>query len=108
MRLKVRSLWRAVKDDLRIDFVPQQLTSYGGLELFSRYFRRLEVAARLRRALAMIPSDYGSARLALLILALFYVGSRLATGVGCRSSNSPPSDAAGRRWRQGSPGLSIA
>jgi hypothetical protein len=42
MRLKVRSLWRAVKDDLRIEFVPQQLTSYGGLELFRRYFRKRE------------------------------------------------------------------
>jgi hypothetical protein len=76
MRLKVRTLWRAVKDDLRIEFVPQQLTSYGGLELFSRYFRKLAVVARLRRALAAIPSDYGSARLALLVLALFYVGAR--------------------------------
>jgi hypothetical protein len=76
MRLKVRSLWRAVKDDLRIDFAPQQLRSYGGLELFSRYFRKLEVVGRLRRALAAIPSDYGSARLALLIVALFYVGAR--------------------------------
>ncbi|HME90488.1 MAG TPA: IS1380 family transposase [Myxococcaceae bacterium] len=69
-------MWRAVNDDLRIEFVAQQLTSYGGLELFSRYFRKLEVVARLRRALAAIPSDYGSARLALLILALFYVGAR--------------------------------
>lgn len=76
MRLKVRSLRRAVKDDLRIEFVPQQLTSYGGLELFSRYFRKLAVVARLRRALAAIPSDYGSARLAILILGLFYVGAR--------------------------------
>jgi hypothetical protein len=76
MRLKVRSLWRAVKDDLRIEFVPQQLTSYGGLELFNRYFRKRSVVARLRRALAAIPSDYGSARLALLIVALFYVGAR--------------------------------
>lgn len=76
MRLKVRTLWRAVKDDLRIEFAAQQLTSYGGLELFSRYFRKREMVARLRRALAAIPSDYGSARLAVLILALFYVGAR--------------------------------
>src|SRR5262249_7510162 len=76
MRLKVRSLWRAVNDDRGIEFVAQQLTSSGGLDLFSRYFRKLEVVARLRRALAAIPSDYGSARLALLILALFYVGAR--------------------------------
>ncbi len=76
MRLKVRSLWRAVKEDLRIEFVPQRLTSYGGLELRTRYFRPLDVGARLRRALATIPSDDGSARLALLLLALFYVGAR--------------------------------
>src|SRR5262249_59857778 len=76
MRLKVRSLWRPVKDDLRIEFVPQQLTSYGGLELISRYFRKLEVVARLRRALAAIPSDYGSARLAVLVVALLYIGAR--------------------------------
>ncbi len=76
MRLKVRSLRRAVKGDLHIEFVPQRLTSYGGLELFSRYFRKLEVVARLRRALAELPSDYGSARLALLLLGLFHVGAR--------------------------------
>ena len=34
MRLKVRSLRQAVKGDLAIEFVPQRLTSYGGLELF--------------------------------------------------------------------------
>ena len=76
MRLKVRSLRRAVKGDLHIEFVPQRLTSYSGLELFSRYFRKLEVVARLRRALAELPSDYGSARLALLLLGLFHVGAR--------------------------------
>jgi hypothetical protein len=76
MRLKVRSLWRVVKDDLRIEFVPQQLTSYGGLELVSRYFRKLDIVIRVRRALGAIPSDYGSARLALLVVALFYVGAR--------------------------------
>ena len=55
MRLKVRSLRRAVKGDLAIEFVPQQLTSYGGLELFVRYFRKFEIVARLRTALAVIP-----------------------------------------------------
>jgi hypothetical protein len=76
MRLKVRSLRQVVKSDLRIEFVPQRLTSYGGLELVTRYCRKLALAGRLRRALAAIPSDYGSARLALLLLGLFYVGAR--------------------------------
>jgi hypothetical protein len=76
MRLKVRSLRRVVKGDLAIEFVPQRLTSYGGLELVRRYFRNLALVARLRTALAAIPSDYGSARLALLVIGLFYVGAR--------------------------------
>jgi len=33
MRLSVRSLRRVVKGDLLIEFVQQDLTSYGGLEL---------------------------------------------------------------------------
>jgi hypothetical protein len=59
-----------------VEFVAQQLTSYGGLELITRQFRTMNVMSRLRRALAAVPSDYGSARLALLVLGLFYVGSR--------------------------------
>jgi hypothetical protein len=31
--------------DLAIEFVPQQLTSFGGLELLRRYVQRLELAA---------------------------------------------------------------
>jgi len=76
MRLKVRTLRQVVKGDLPIEFVPQRLTSYGGLELARRYVRRLAIVARLRAALAVIPSDYGSARLALLVIGLFYVGAR--------------------------------
>jgi len=37
MRLKVRSLRQAVKGDLAIEFVPQRLTAYGGLELVRHY-----------------------------------------------------------------------
>jgi len=32
--------WCSVRE-VPIEFVPQQLTSYGGLELFARYFRKL-------------------------------------------------------------------
>jgi hypothetical protein len=76
MRLKVRSLRQAVKGDLPIEFVSQRLTSYGGLELVRRYVRNVAIVPRLRAALAAIPSDYGSARLALLVIGLFYVGAR--------------------------------
>jgi hypothetical protein len=76
MRLKVRSLRRVVKGDLAIEFAPQQLTSYAGLELLMRYFRKFQIVTRLRGALAALPSDYGSVRLALLIVGLFYAGAR--------------------------------
>ena len=37
MRLSVSTLRQVVKRDWPITFVPQQLTSYGGLELVRRY-----------------------------------------------------------------------
>ncbi|HEV8398242.1 MAG TPA: IS1380 family transposase [Gemmatimonadales bacterium] len=76
MRLNVGSLRQAVKRDLPIAFVPQQLTSYGGLELLRRYVRRLEIARRLDRACAALGGDYRGARLGLLLMALLYVGAR--------------------------------
>jgi hypothetical protein len=61
---------------LPIAFVPQQLTSYGGLELLRRYLHRIELPRRLQAACAALGGDYGGARLALLLLALPYVGAR--------------------------------
>jgi hypothetical protein len=65
-----------VKGDLNIEFVQQDLTSYGGLELLRRYLGRINLPQRLRRVFATIPSDYGGSRLALLVLAMLYVGAR--------------------------------
>ena len=76
MRLSVDSLRRVVKRDLAIEFVPQQLTSFGGLELLRRYVQRLALPARLRHACAALGGDYSGASLGLLILALLYAGAR--------------------------------
>ena len=76
MRLSLASLRRVVKGDLTIQFVPQALTSYGGLELLGRYLRRIDLGARLRQACAGLRSDYGSHRIVLVLLARFYVGAR--------------------------------
>src|SRR5918996_3181674 len=59
MRLSVGTLRQAVKRDLPIAFVPQQLTSYGGLELLRRYLRRIELPRRLQAACAALGGDYG-------------------------------------------------
>ncbi len=76
MRLSVASLRRLVKRKLHIEFVEQELTSYSGLELLRRYLRQHEVPRRLHTACVHTGGDYGAGRLALLILALFYVGAR--------------------------------
>ena len=76
MRLRIRSLQRVVKGNLALEFVSQQLTSYSGLELLRRYLRQLALLPRLRGALGGVRSDYGSGRLALLIVALLVVGAR--------------------------------
>ena len=76
MRLSVGTLRQVVKRDLPIAFVPQQLTSYGGLELLRRYVRQLEMPRRLHRACAALGGDYSGARLGLLLMALLYVGAR--------------------------------
>jgi Transposase DDE domain group 1 len=76
MRLSVGTLRQVVKRDLPIVFVPQQLTSYGGLELLRRYLRQLGVPRRLHAACAALGGDYRGGRLGLLLLALLYVGAR--------------------------------
>src|SRR5437867_5614719 len=75
MRLSVGTLRQVVKRDLPIAFVPQQLTSYGGLELLRRYVRQLDVPRRLNAACATLGGDYSGARLGLLLMALLYVGA---------------------------------
>ncbi len=76
MRLSVASLRRMIKGKLQVEFVDQDLTSYSGLESLRRYLRQLDLPHRLRAACAGTGGDYGGGRLALLILALFYVGAR--------------------------------
>src|SRR3989475_10117081 len=78
MRLRIGALRQRVKANLPIEFVPQRLTSYGGLELIRRYFRRLDLRRRTDQVLAAAGarSDYGSGRVLLLVLALLVVGAR--------------------------------
>src|SRR5256712_2809117 len=70
------SLGRMIRGKLQVGFVRHELTSYSGLELVRRYLRQLYVPSRLRAACASTGGDYGGGRLALLVLALFYVGAR--------------------------------
>jgi len=59
-------------------FGTEQLTSYAGLELVSRYLRRIDLNGRMRRVLAPfeVGSDYGAFRLVLVVIGLVMVGGR--------------------------------
>lgn len=76
MRLTIARLRRPVKSELPIQFVPQALTSDGGLELLRRYVQRLDLPRRLRAVLAGLGGDYGGHRLVLLVLGLLCTGAR--------------------------------
>lgn len=78
MRRTVSALRQLVKRDLPVVFGPEQLTSYAGLELVSRYLRRIELNRRVRRVLAPFAggSDYGAWRLVLVVIGLLVVGGR--------------------------------
>src|SRR3989441_4379305 len=90
MRLSVASLRRMIKGKLHVEFVRQELTSYSGLEVLRRYLRQRELPSRLRAACAATGGDYGGGRLALLVLALLYVGARRASSLCRRRSADRP------------------
>src|SRR6266516_7438947 len=75
MRLSVASLRRMIKRPLHVEFVPQHLTSYSGLEVLRRYLRQCELPSRLRAACASTGGDYGGGRRALRIRRLMDGGA---------------------------------
>jgi len=78
MRLKVAGLRRLVKADLEIEFCEDRLTSYAGLELVSRYWKRIGLIDRVREALVRKrwSGDYEGARIVVLLIVLLVTGAR--------------------------------
>lgn len=80
MRLEKHGIHRRIKSDLKIEFAPQQISSYSGLELFKRYFRIIGLNSRIRQAFQgyEFSGDYGVVDCILTLIALYLVGgSRL-------------------------------
>jgi hypothetical protein len=80
MRLEKHEIHRRIKSDLKIEFAPQQISSYSGLELFKRYFRIIGLNRRIGRAFQgrELSGDYSVVDCILTFIALSLVGgSRL-------------------------------
>lgn len=78
MRLRKHDLRARVNGNLSVEFVPQSLTSYSGLELLGRFLRIWDLNGRLRRAFAghRISGDYSIVCMVRMILVLLWVGGR--------------------------------
>jgi hypothetical protein len=83
VRLRKGSLRGRVKGDLEIRFTEEPLTAHAGLELFGRFLRRSGFIKRLGSVFGdrRFDTDYGSLRMALLVIGLLLVGgTRLRHG----------------------------
>ena len=78
MRRKKADLHGRVNSDLELEFTEAGLTSYAGLELLTRYLRRIEFNKLVRKYLTeVLPGgDFGSVTLLRTILGLLVVGGR--------------------------------
>lgn len=78
MRLGKRSCRARVNGEMRIEFSPQSLTSYSGLELLDRFLRTIDLDGRIRRAFAeqRFSGDYSVVSMIRLLLGLLWIGGR--------------------------------
>jgi len=84
VRQRKADLRRRVNGKLRIEFKETGLTSYAGLELFLRYFQRIQLNRSLRRHLSSpaLMGDFGMVPMIRLLLGLLFVGGRRLWHVG--------------------------
>jgi hypothetical protein len=78
MKLSRALLSRRVNGQLEFRYTAAGLTSFAGLELFSRYLSKLELRRRFRDSIGrrLPASDYGAVAMTLLLLALIVTGGR--------------------------------
>ncbi len=78
MRRKKSEIRCGVNGDLELEFCERGLASYAGLELMSRYLRRIRFNGSIRQHLAQIlpGGDYGSNALIRVVMGMLMVGGR--------------------------------
>jgi hypothetical protein len=76
-------LQQRINGQLTLRYEASGLTSFAGLELIGRFFRRLDLKGLLRGGHGALPrSDFGSAPMVLLVLTMLITGARRVRHVG--------------------------
>ena len=76
MRRRKADLSRRVNRELRVEFSESGLTSYAGLELLIRYFRRIDLNGLIRQHLSGLAGDFAETAMVRVLLGLLIVGGR--------------------------------
>ncbi len=82
MRFSRTQFIDSCKSFFRIEFTPQDITAYGGLELIRRYFRLIGLHRRVQSAFRQyqLGGDYRAVDMILVILALLFERHNSAGG----------------------------
>ena len=78
VRLSRADFHSVCKSFSKIEFAPQDITAFGGLELIRRYFRLIDLHRRVQSVFARygIGGDYRAIDMILVIVMLMLVGGR--------------------------------
>ena len=89
MRFSRTQFIDSCKSFFRIEFTPQDITAYGGLELIRCYFRLIGLHRRVQSAFRQyqLGGDYRAVDMILVILALLLVGGRRLEHLGYVSAD---------------------
>lgn len=88
VRLSRADLRRRINGEVAFRYEASGLTSFAGLELVGRYFRRLGLKELLRKAARRLPSsDFGTVQVVLAVLTLLITGGRRVRHLGYLQSD---------------------
>ena len=78
MRRRKADLKRRVNGEISVEFTERGLTSYAGLELLIRYFKRIDLSGVLRRRLGKLSlrGDYDAISMVRFLVGMLVVGAR--------------------------------
>src|ERR1035438_4205267 len=110
MRLRKSDICQKIKLNLKIEFASQDVSGFGGLELFRRYFAIIGLNSRIRSAFEAhgLSGDYTVVHFILVMIALWLTGGRRLSHIPFLSGDplvkrlcglkSLPSDRSVSRW----------